>query len=655
MKSSVSKREYLSLLSEKYPTITKASSEIINQSAILNLPKGTEHFVSDIHGEDEAFNHVLKNGSGSIKNKIDDVFEGSLSDKEKRALATLIYYPKQKLELLLEQVEEENMTEWLRVLLSRLVIMCRHCSLKYTRSMIRKALDPEFAYIIEELLHEQESQESKLEYYNSILDMIILTDRSEAFVVALCELIQQMVVSHLHIIGDIFDRGSGAHTIMDRLINYHKVDVQWGNHDIVWMGAAAGSCACIANVIRVSLRYANMETLENGYGISMLTLGSFAMETYRNDPCEEFRTMAERDDTLSTREKLVLSRIHKAITIIQMKLEGQVIKRHPEYDMEERLVLECIDYENKTFTMNGITTDLIDSHFPTIDPADPYALTSQELSLINDLKRSFLNSDKLQEHVKFLFSKGCVYSVINDTLLYHGCILMNEDMTFKEMIIDGVSMGPKDYLDYTDKISRQGYFSNCPIEKVNGQDMMWYLWSGRDSPLFGKDKMATFERYFTDNKELFKEHKNAYYEFQDNEQVCIKILNEFGLDDTAHIVNGHVPVAVRKGESPIKANGRLIVIDGGFSKAYQKHTGIAGYTLVSNSWGFVLASHMTFESTKAAIEHDLDIHTSELTLERSTKRIMIKDTDKGKKLIKHIESLKELLTAYRNGDIKETR
>ncbi|WP_413699601.1 fructose-bisphosphatase class III [Psychromonas sp. KJ10-10] len=504
MNNKVLKKEYLNLLSIQYPTIAKASSEIINQSALLNLPKGTEHFVSDIHGEDEAFNHVLKNGSGSIKIKIDEIFEGTLLEKEKRTLATIIYYPKQKLEMLLDRVEPEDQAEWLSVLLFRLVKMCRYASQKYTRSMIRKALDPEFAYIIEELLHEQESIENKVEYYKSIIEMIILTDRGEAFVIALCQLIQQLVVSHLHVIGDIFDRGAGAHTIMDRLIGYHKVDIQWGNHDIVWMGAAAGSLACIANVIRVSLRYANMKTLENGYGISMLALGSFAMETYRDDPCHEFRTMAEGDRSLSTREKLVLARIHKAITIIQMKVEGQVIKNHPEYNMDDRLVLEKIDYEKSTITMDGITCDLKDSYFPTIDPSRPYSLTAQEESLIKDLKRSFLSSDKLQEHAKFLFSKGSVYSVINNNLLYHGCVLMNDDMTFRNRTIDGVSMEPKEYLDYADKIARQGYFSNCPIERNNGQDMMWYLWSGKESPLFGKDKMATFERYFTDNSRIKK-------------------------------------------------------------------------------------------------------------------------------------------------------
>jgi len=655
MNSKVLKQEYLNLLSIQYPTIAKASSEIINQSAILNLPKGTEHFISDVHGEDEAFNHVLKNGSGSVKTKIDEVFGGTLLQDEKKELATLIYYPKQKIAMLLDKVEQEDQEEWLSTLLFKLVRMCRYFSLKYTRTMVREALDQEFAYIIEELLHEQEGLDNKLEYYHAIIEMIILTGRGAAFVIALCELIQRLVVSHLHVIGDIYDRGAGAHTIMDRLMNYHKVDIQWGNHDIVWMGAAAGSLACIANVIRVSIKYGNMKTLENGYGISMLPLASFAMEAYRNDPCLMFKTMAEKDKSLSKRQKLVLSRTHKAITIIQMKVEGQVIRDHPEYEMEDRLILDYIDYENNTVTIDGITCDLNDGHFPTIDPKNPYALTSDEESLIQDLQRSFSYSDKLQEHVKFLFSKGSVYSIINNNLLYHGCVLLNDDTTFKEMVIDGVSMAGKEYLDYVDQIARQGYLSNCPIKRKNGQDMMWYMWSGKDSPLFGKDKMATFERYFTDNKELMKEKKNAYYKFRDNEEVCIKILNEFDLDETAHIINGHVPVEVKKGESPIKANGRLIVIDGGFSKAYQNQTGIAGYTLVSNSWGFILASHTSFESKKAAIEHNLDIHTSKMLLERTTKRLMVKDTDKGKILIKHIDALKELLLAYRHGDIKERR
>ncbi|MGL1891368.1 MAG: fructose-1,6-bisphosphatase [Spirochaetaceae bacterium] len=653
MDNKILKREYLKLLSKQYPTISKVSSEIINQSAMLNLPKGTEHFVSDIHGEDEAFNHVLKNGSGSIKIKIDEVFEGSLLEKEKRALATIIYYPRQKLAMLLDQVQPEDQEEWLSVLLFRLIKMCRYASIKYTRAMIRDALSPEFSYIIEELLHEQESLDNKYDYYKSIIQTIIITGRAEAFVVALSELIQRMVVAHLHVIGDIFDRGSGAHTIMDRLMSYHKVDIQWGNHDIVWMGAAAGSFACIANVIRVSLRYGNTKTLENGYGVSMLPLASFAMEAYAEDPCTEFKTIAQDDESLSIREKLILSRMHKAITIIQLKIEGQVIKRRPEYDMEDRLLLDKIDLDNNKVVIDGIECSLKDNSFPTLDPEQPYSLTNGEKSVIRKLQNSFLYSERLQEHVRFLFSKGSVYSVLNHNLLYHGCILMNEDMTFNNKVIDGVTMGPKEYLDYADRLARQGYFSNSSTERQTGQDMMWYLWSGKESPLFGKAKMASFERYFTTNKEVAIEKKDAYYKFRDNEEVCIKILEEFGLDQSAHIINGHVPVAVKKGESPVKANGRLIVIDGGFSKAYQAQTGIAGYTLVSNSWGFLLASHMAFESTQAAIEDDQDIHTTKMILERAPNRIMVKDTDKGKTLIHHIDVLKELLLAYRKGEIKE--
>ncbi|MBN2619260.1 MAG: fructose-1,6-bisphosphatase [Spirochaetales bacterium] len=653
MNQKLLKQEYLKLLSKQYPTISKVSSEIINQSAMLNLPKGTEHFVSDIHGEDEAFNHVLKNGSGSIKIKIDEVFESSLLEKEKRVLATLIYYPRKKLAMLLDNVPEEDRDEWLAVILFRLVKMCRYAAVKYTRSMIREAINSEFTHIIEELLHEQEALDNKHDYYQSIIETIISTGRAEAFVVALSELIQRMVVSHLHVIGDIFDRGAGAHTIMDRLMSYHNVDIQWGNHDIVWMGAAAGSYACIANVIRVSLRYGNMETLENGYGISMLPLASFSMDIYGDDPCTEFETKASDDSSLSTREKLILTRMHKAITIIQLKLEGQVIKRRPEYKMEDRLILDKIDIPNKKVTIDGVVCNLKDCNFPTIDPENPYALTNEEKAVVRKLQSSFVYSDRLQEHVRFLFSKGSVYKIHNNNLLYHGCILMNDDMSFTRKVIDGKELAPKDYLDYADRIARQGYFSNNSIERQVGQDMMWYLWKGKESPLFGKEKMATFERYFTTNKDLYAEKKNPYYKFRDNEDVCINILKEFGLGPEAHIINGHVPVAVKKGESPVKANGRLIVIDGGFSKAYQKETGIAGYTLVSNSWGFILASHMAFESTQSAIEHDQDIHTSKMILERSAKRIMIKDTDQGKTILKHIDVLNELLLAYRRGDIKE--
>lgn len=647
------KQDFLELLADRYPTISRVSSEIINQSAILNLPKGTEHYLSDIHGEDEAFNHVLRNGSGSIRSKIDEVFEGSLLEKEKKSLATIIYYPRQKLAMLLEEVDQVDRDEWLCVLLFRLVKICRHVSIKYTRSMIREALDSEFAYIIEELLHEQESLDSKHDYYKSIIDTIILTDRGEPFVVALSELIQRMVISHLHVIGDIFDRGSGAHTIMDRLMAYHRVDIQWGNHDIVWMGAAAGSYACIANVIRVSLRYGNIKTLENGYGISMLPLASLAMNVYGDDPCTEFQTLSQEDSSLSTNEKLMLSRMHKAITIIQLKLEGQVIKRRPEYEMESRLLLDKINLDDSTVEIDGVECTLKDNFFPTFDKENPYSLTSEEKSVIRDFQSSFLYSDKLQSHVRFLFSKGSVYSVQNNNLLYHGCILMNPDMTFKKNKIAGEPMRPKEYLDYADKLARQGFFSDNPLERQIGQDMMWYLWSGKESPLFGKEKMATFERYFTDNEEVSREKKNSYYQFRDNEDVCINILKEFNLDETAHIINGHVPVAVKKGESPVKANGKLIVIDGGFSKAYQKETGIAGYTLVYNSWGFILSSHMAFESTESAIKHDQDIHTSKMILERSNNRIMVKDTDRGKEILRNIDMLKNLLVAYRKGDIKE--
>ena len=653
MNKNVLKAEYLDLLSKQYPTISRVSSEIINQSAILNLPKGTEHFVSDVHGEDEAFDHVLKNGSGSIKIKIDEVFEGSLLEKEKRSLATIIYYPRRKLAMLLESVPVEDRDEWLSILLFRLVKISRHASVKYTRAMIREALNSEFDYIIEELLHEQEGLDSKHEYYKSIIQSIILTGRGCAFVLALSELIQRLVISHLHVIGDIFDRGSGAHKIMDKLIGYHKVDIQWGNHDIVWMGAAAGSFACIANVIRVSLRYGNMKTLENGYGISMLPLASLAMNSYGDDPCREFGTKSSEDKSLSTHEKLLLSRMHKAITIIQLKLEGQVIKRRPEYNMEDRLLLHTINIEKGTVMVDGIECKLKDKNFPTLDMNIPYSLTPEEKSVVRKLQNSFMYSDKLQEHVRFLFSKGSVYSIQNNNLLYHGCILMNKDKSFTQKTVDGVTMGAKEYLDYADKLARQGYFSDNSAERNIGQDMMWYLWSGKESPLFGKDKMASFERYFTTEKKVAVEHKNAYYLFRDNEDVCISILKEFGLNSRGYIINGHVPVAVKKGESPVKANGRLIVIDGGFSKAYQKETGIAGYTLVNNSWGFVLASHKAFESTLSAIALDQDILTSEMILDKSPTRIMVKDTDKGKTLIKHIDVLKELLLAYRNGDIKE--
>ncbi len=653
MSAKTEKLEYLKLLSEKYSSIRSASTEIINLSAILELPKGTEHFISDIHGEHEAFLHVLKNGSGSIKRKIEDAFEDTLSAKEKRSLATLIYYPENKLPLVLK--DQDQPEEWFRTTLFRLIKLCRIISSKYTRSRVRKALPEDFAYIIEELLHQQEGIYDRQKYYSSIIDSIISTGRAEAFITALANLIQRLSIAHLHVLGDVYDRGPGAHIIMDKLMSYHSLDFQWGNHDIVWMGAAAGSEACISNVIRVSLRYANMETLENGYAISMLPLASFAMEEYSNDPCHQFlpKTSSEQ---FTKHEKLLIARMHKAITVIQLKLEGQIIKRRPHYMMDDRLLLHHIDKSGCTVTIDEITYPLLDSNFPTIDPDDPYALTDRELKVIQNLKLSFTQSQRLQEHVRFLYSKGSMYRTYNGNLLYHGCIPMNPDGTLRRFHFDDKLHSSREFMDRLDRLVRQGYFAvNDPDKKQYGEDTMWYLWSGAQSPLFGKDKMATFERYFIADRDTHTEEMNPYYQYRTDVSVMKVILTEFGLNpDKGHVINGHVPVKVSRGESPLKAEGKLLVIDGGFAKAYQAKTGIAGYTLIYNSYGLLLASHEPFESVEKTIQEEQDIRSEIRVVEKNLNRIRVRDTDDGLVILKKIHNLKALLIAYRTGLIKES-
>ena len=644
---------YLRLLSKHYPSIQAASTALINLTAELNLPKGTEHFISDIHGEYEAFRHVLKNGSGSIRRKIEETFT-TLSHPEKRSLATLIYYPEQKLPLILQTVEDE--AAWYRTTLLRLIKLCRVVSAKYTRSRVRQFLPEHFATIIDELLHEQKDVEDKYDYYQTIIETIITTDSGKAFVIALAELIQRLAIAHLHIIGDIYDRGPGAHLIMDALMDYHTVDIQWGNHDILWMGAAAGSEACMANVIRIGLRYANMETLENGYAVSLLPLAWFASDTYGDDPCQQFMPRVSGEEEYTEQELKQMAQMHKAIAIIQLKLEGQIIRRRPHYQMADRLLLDKIDYGRGTVSLNGAVYPLLDTHFPTIRPEDPYELTDQEKSVVEKLKLSFANSKRLQQHVRFLYSKGGMYLVHNGNLLYHGCIAMNEDGSFQGFRVGGEEFAGKIFMDRVDRLARQGYFAtDDPDRKQYGLDAMWYLWSGPQSPLFGKAKMATFERYFIADKTTHAEKRNAYYDFRDRPETAQQILEEFGLNPaTAHIINGHVPVRVKRGESPIKAGGRLLVIDGGFSKAYQKQTGIAGYTLVNNSYGLLLAAHHPFESAQKAIEEELDIDSKTEILETNYKRIRVSDTDRGRTIQQQIEELDLLLKAYRAGLIKES-
>lgn len=646
--------KYLTLLSKQYPTINKASIEIINLQAILNLPKGTEHFLTDIHGEYEPFIHVLKNASGVIKRKIEDIFGNRLRQSEKKSLATLIYYPEQKLEIVLKQ--EKNIKDWYKITLYRLIEICRYVSSKYTRSKLRKALPKDFAYIIEELLHEQPKEIDKFEYYDQIIKTIIDIDNSKDFIVAISKLIQRLVIDRLHIIGDIFDRGPGADIIMDTLVDYHAVDIQWGNHDILWMGAASGSEVCIANVVKNSVKYGNLDTLENGYGINLLPLATFAMEFYKDDPCNSFLPKLDYNKNYSIKEIQLISKIHKAITIIQFKLEGEVISRHPEFDMDHRLLLNKINYKDGTIELYGNKYKLNDMHFPTINPEDPYKLIDEEKELIEKLKSSFINSEKLNKHVRFLFSNGSLYLKYNSNLLYHGCIPLNEDGSFKSLkIIDENEYKGKELLDKLDMIAREAYFYKENTEiKLNAKDIMWYLWTGPYSPLFGKNKMTTFEQYFIEEKETYYEKKDYYFKFRDNEDVCDNILREFGLDPKkSHIVNGHVPVEEKNGESPIKANGKLLVIDGGFSRAYQSKTGIAGYTLIYNSFGLQLVSHQPFESTEMAIKEETDILSSTILLEHVVDRKTVGDTDIGTTVKQQIKELAMLLNAYRKGLIKE--
>jgi len=644
--------EYLNLLANQYPNIAAASEEIINLTAILNLPKGTEHYLSDVHGEYKAFEHILKSGSGLIKRKIDDIFTSTLLEEEKKELASIIFYPEKKIKLGLSQVNDKS--GWIRILLYRMIKMCRVLGSKYTRSYVRKSLPRDFAYIIEELLYEQEGVFNKQNYYSNIIETIIDVGRGEAFLIAMAGLIQKLAIEKLHVIGDIYDRGPGAHKILDTLMSYHSVDIQWGNHDILWMGAAAGSDACIANVIRISLRYTNTGTLEDGYGVSLLPLATFAMEVYKNDDCELFTPQVSDEKVFSQQELKLIGKMQKAIAVIQFKLEGQVIQRRPHYGMADRRLLHRINYQEGTIDYFGKELPLKDDNFPTINPKDPYSLSPMEKALMKRLRLSFLNSEKLQSHVRFLFSRGSMYKVSNNQLLYHGCISLDEKGDFDAFQVDGKEYVGKAFMDRVEKLARQGYFSREPEERLYGMDAMWYLWSGDKSPIFGKSKMATFERYFLADKETHKEHKNHYYTFRDKQETAEKILKEFGLDpDRTHIINGHVPVQVKKGESPVKAGGKLLVIDGGFSRAYQKETGIAGYTLIFNSYGLLLAEHKPFISVQAAVEEGEDMHSTTHILEANYNRLWVKDTDKGKRIQKRIESLKNLMKAFRSGEIKE--
>ena len=642
---------YLQLLSRSFPNIADASTEIINLEAILNLPKGTEHFLTDIHGEYEAFQHVLKNASGAVKRKVNEIFGNTLRESEKKELCTLIYYPEEKLQLVKEQ--ESDMDDWYMITLNQVVKVCQNVSSKYTRSKVRKSLPKEFSYIIQELLHESSVEPNKHAYINVIVSTIISTKRADAFIIAMCKLIQRLTIDSLHIVGDIYDRGPGAHIIMDTLCNYHNFDIQWGNHDILWMGAAAGNTSCMANVIRMSMRYGNLATLEDGYGINLLPLATFAMDMYADDPCTVFTPKTNFADAAYNEKTLrLITQMHKAIAIIQFKLEAEIINRRPEFGMENRKLLEKIDFERGIFVYEGKEYEMLDTSFPTVDPKDPYRLSEEEKELVEKLHNSFVNSEKLKKHMRCLFTYGGMYLVCNSNLLYHASVPMNEDGSFKQVKIRGKKYSGKKLLDKIDQLVRCAYYEEeDDDEKLFAMDYIWYLWCGPDSPSFDKDKMATFERYFIADKALHKEKKGAYYNLHDSEEICEKILEEFKVTGLhTHIINGHVPVKTIKGEQPIKAGGKLLVIDGGFSKAYQPETGIAGYTLVYHSHGLQLVQHDPFESRQKAIREGLDIKSTTFVIEFNSQRMMVKDTDRGKA---QVQDLKKLLVAYQMGLIKE--
>lgn len=651
-----SDRRVLELLSQTFGNISSAATEIINLEAILNLPKGTEHFIADIHGEAEAFRHILKNASGNIKRKVNEIFATSMREDDIRQLCTLIYYPERKLALL--RTTEKDLDNFYQITLHQLIRVLQSVSSKYSRSKVRKSLPVEFAYIIEELLHESPSEENKQPYYNRIIESIISTGQAEDFIRAISHVIQHLSIDQLHLLGDIYDRGDGAHIVLDTLLKYRDFDIQWGNHDVLWMGAACGNEACIANVLRISLRYGNMTTLEDGYGINLVPLATFAMETYGDDPCEVFMPKDNSDEEpLSDKNRRLIAKMHKAIAIIQFKLEGALIAKHPEWKMEDRRLLHLIDLGKGTITLGGKTYPLKDTNFPTIDPADPYALTAEEKALMDKIVHSFTVSDKLKSHISIFYSHGSLFAVHNSNLLFHASMPMNEDGTLRAVEVNGGRYCGKQLLQQIELLMRSAVNSDIsPEERKNAVDFYLYAWCGPDSPLFDKARMATFERYFIADKETHHEEKGWYYHLRDSEQVCDMILDAFDvIGEHRHIINGHVPVKVGSGENPVKANGKLMVIDGGFSKAYHDTTGIAGYTLVYHSRGFELVQHEPFTSADEAVRNGTDIISINRLVELSSHRMRVRDTDRGRELLGQIEELRELLYAYRRGLIKERK
>lgn len=638
-------KKFLQLLAKEFPTIESAASEIVNLSAIRSLPKGTEYFFSDLHGEYEAFLHMLKSASGMIKIKIDLTLEKTVSRSEREALAHLIYYPDKQLKKMQRQGLLSN--EWRRLTIYRLILVCEAVSAKYTRSRVRKRIPKDMVYILDELLNVTDDVVKEY-YYNEIITTILDTGIADRFIKSLCELIQSLAIDKLHIIGDIYDRGPRADIIMDELMKMHDVDIQWGNHDISWMGAASGNWALIANVIRISMRYNNFDVLEDGYGLNLRALAVFANETYKDDNCELFMPHTLDDNIYDPVDSKQVAKMHKAISIIQLKLEGQLIGRHPEWNMDKRDIFRIVDFSNGTVTLYGKEYPLLDTNFPTVFHDNPLLLTDKENELMTVLANSFMHSERLNAHMRFLYAKGSMYKTINGNLLFHGCIPFDENGQLQSIDIAGEQYSGKAMLDKLDEIVNKAYFMQPCEEKDYAVDYLWYLWCGECSPLYGKDKMAFFERYFLDSKELHQENYNAYYHFSEQEEVCGRILEMFGLDpEHSHIINGHVPVKIKNGENPVKANGRLFLIDGGISKAYQKATGIAGYTLIYDSHSLNLAEHKPFIADES--EHTPEIHL----VEKLDRRANISDIDKGRELLSQINDLRELLNAYHSGDIKE--
>lgn len=653
MKYNDEAQKYLKLLSKQYKNIQEVSEEIINLQAIMNLPKGTEIFVSDVHGEYEMFSHILNNGSGIIKSKIEEILGNTITEADRKTLATIIYYPEEKLSLIKKEIT--NLNDWYAIILYRLVEVARQVSSKYTRSKVRKALPQGFDYIIDELLNVPKDGKDKDSYYKAIIKSIIELDRADQFIVAISNLIKRMAIDHLHIVGDIYDRGPKAKNIIDDLMKFHSLDIQWGNHHVDWMGAACGNEACICNVVRICSRYDNLDTLEEGYGINIRPLSTFALETYKNDLCNKFMPKTIEYNKYSNSDKNTIAKIHKAIAIIQFKIEGQLIKKHPEYEMEDRVLLDNIDYKLETVEIDGKKYTLNDKNFPTINPEDPYSLTRDEKLVMERLKESFLNSEVLQSHIAFLYEKGNIYKVFNSNLLYHACIPMEENGEFKKVKIFNQVLSGKAYLDYIETIMQQAFIEKKNSSNCNDAiDFMWYIWCGPNSPLFGKDKAAIFENYFVSEDAPKKELKNPYYKLIEEESVCNKILDEFGLElNNSHIINGHIPVKEAKGESPIRAKGKLLVIDGGFAKSYREQTGKAGYTLTYNSYGLILAANEPFDSKQKAIEDELDVQSKIVVKEKDVVRKTVADTDIGKRLKSEVDDLKLLLNAYKDGVIKE--